>query len=206
LPWADLLRRAFGIDVLVCPQCASLRRVLAAMHDPAANARVLGSLGLTAAGPIRRGAGHRRLRQGTLPTRATLRSDGLGRISDRWAVAAGMRCARAAGARRNGTGDQCLDFLCAAAAQGVCATKGHAARSAFRDADFLPSIHRRTAHDRMRTHEPFRMRDPSRMISPSLGAHGATAAQGVRHDEVVGLDRRNGSGLVRRARRRGVRA
>jgi hypothetical protein len=50
LPWADLLRRAFGIDVLVCPQCASLRRVLAAMHDPAANARVLGSLGLTAAG------------------------------------------------------------------------------------------------------------------------------------------------------------
>jgi hypothetical protein len=50
LPWADLLRRTFGIDVLVCPQCAGPRRVLAAIHDPAAIARVLGALGLTAAG------------------------------------------------------------------------------------------------------------------------------------------------------------
>ncbi|MFN6194800.1 MAG: hypothetical protein ACK5BN_13385, partial [Planctomycetota bacterium] len=49
LPWADLLRRAFGIDVLVCPKCAGPRRVLAAIHDPAAIARVLGALGLTAA-------------------------------------------------------------------------------------------------------------------------------------------------------------
>jgi hypothetical protein len=46
----DLLRRTFGIDVLVCPQCAGPRRVLAAIHDPAAIARVLGALGLTAAG------------------------------------------------------------------------------------------------------------------------------------------------------------
>jgi hypothetical protein len=44
LPWADLLRRVFGIDVLVCPQCAGPRRVLAAI------ARVLRALGLTAAG------------------------------------------------------------------------------------------------------------------------------------------------------------
>ncbi|MBM3975317.1 MAG: hypothetical protein FJ301_14580, partial [Planctomycetes bacterium] len=50
LPWADLLRRVFGIDVLVCPQCAGQRRVLAAIHDPAAIARVLAALGLTAAG------------------------------------------------------------------------------------------------------------------------------------------------------------
>jgi hypothetical protein len=50
LPWADLLRRVVGIDVLVCPQCAGPRRVLAAIHDPAAIARVLGALGLTAAG------------------------------------------------------------------------------------------------------------------------------------------------------------
>jgi uncharacterized protein YbaR (Trm112 family) len=41
LPWADLLRRVFGIDVLVCPQCAGPRRVLAAIHDPEAIARVL---------------------------------------------------------------------------------------------------------------------------------------------------------------------
>ncbi|MFN9945219.1 MAG: transposase [Planctomycetota bacterium] len=50
LPWADLLRRVFGIDVLVCPKCAGSRRVLAAIHDPAAIARVLAALGLTAAG------------------------------------------------------------------------------------------------------------------------------------------------------------
>ncbi|MFO0448202.1 MAG: ATP-dependent helicase HrpA [Pseudomonadota bacterium] len=50
LPWADLLRRVFGIDVMVCPQCAGPRRVLAAIHDPAAIARVLGALGPTAAG------------------------------------------------------------------------------------------------------------------------------------------------------------
>ncbi len=50
LPWADLLRRVFGIDVLVCPQCAGPRRVLAAIYDPAAIARVLGAMGLTAAG------------------------------------------------------------------------------------------------------------------------------------------------------------
>jgi hypothetical protein len=50
LPWADLLRRAFGIDMLVCPKCAGPRRVLVAIHDPAAIARVLGALGRTAAG------------------------------------------------------------------------------------------------------------------------------------------------------------
>ena len=50
MPWAELLRRAFGIDVLICPQCAGSRRVLAAIYDPAAIARVLAALGLTAAG------------------------------------------------------------------------------------------------------------------------------------------------------------
>ncbi|MFN9843674.1 MAG: transposase [Planctomycetota bacterium] len=50
LPRADLLRRVFGIDVLVCPKCAGPRRVLAAIHDPAAIARVLAALGRTAAG------------------------------------------------------------------------------------------------------------------------------------------------------------
>jgi hypothetical protein len=50
LPWADLLQRVFGIDVLVCPKCAGPRRVLAAIHDPAAIARLLAALGRTAAG------------------------------------------------------------------------------------------------------------------------------------------------------------
>ena len=48
------MRQGFMIDknsaLLVCPQCAGPRRVLAAIHDPAAVARVLGALGRTAAG------------------------------------------------------------------------------------------------------------------------------------------------------------
>jgi hypothetical protein len=50
LPWANLLRRVFGIDLLFCPHCAGPRRVLAAIHDPAAIARWLRALTLTAAG------------------------------------------------------------------------------------------------------------------------------------------------------------
>jgi hypothetical protein len=51
LPWAALLQRVFGVSALVCPQCAGPRRVLAAIHDPAAIARVLGSLGVSGAEP-----------------------------------------------------------------------------------------------------------------------------------------------------------
>ncbi|MFO0448803.1 MAG: hypothetical protein ACK52I_09095 [Pseudomonadota bacterium] len=36
--------------MLVCTKCAGSRRVLAAIHDPAAIARVLGARGRTAAG------------------------------------------------------------------------------------------------------------------------------------------------------------
>ena len=50
-PWAELLRRVFGIEVLVCPRCSGIRRVLAAIHDPDAARRVLGALGLSAAVP-----------------------------------------------------------------------------------------------------------------------------------------------------------
>jgi hypothetical protein len=41
LPWAALLQRVFGYSVLVCPQCASPRQVLAKIHGLAAIARVL---------------------------------------------------------------------------------------------------------------------------------------------------------------------
>jgi hypothetical protein len=51
LPWAALLQRVFGVSVLVFPQCAGPRRVLAAIHDPAAIARVLGSQGLSGSQP-----------------------------------------------------------------------------------------------------------------------------------------------------------
>jgi len=44
--WAQLLERALGIEVLVCPKCSGIRRVLAAIHDPASIARVLGAMGL----------------------------------------------------------------------------------------------------------------------------------------------------------------
>jgi len=50
LPRADLLRRALGIDVLVCPKCAGPRRVQAAIYDPSVLARELAALGRTAAG------------------------------------------------------------------------------------------------------------------------------------------------------------
>jgi MFS family permease len=41
------------------------------------------------------------------PTKVTLKSDGVGRSCGRWPVAAGERCARAAGTRWNGAGDRC---------------------------------------------------------------------------------------------------
>jgi hypothetical protein len=64
-------------------------------------------------GPIRRGTGHRRLRKGALPTKVTLRSDGVGRSCGRSAVAAGVRCARAAGTRRNGAWNRCVRAVAA---------------------------------------------------------------------------------------------
>jgi hypothetical protein len=53
--WAELLQRAWGIEVLVCPNCSGVRRVLAASHDPASIARVLGAMGLSSAVPEQAG-------------------------------------------------------------------------------------------------------------------------------------------------------
>jgi hypothetical protein len=47
--------RAFGIEVLVCPMCSGVRRVLAAIHDPGAIARVLLAMGLSVAVPEQAG-------------------------------------------------------------------------------------------------------------------------------------------------------
>ncbi len=52
---AELLQRAFGIEVLVCPKCRGIRQVLAANHDPASIARVLGAMGLSSAVPEQAG-------------------------------------------------------------------------------------------------------------------------------------------------------
>ena len=50
-PWAELLRRVFLIEVLVCPRCGGPRRLLAAIQDPESIRKVLGSLGLSAEVP-----------------------------------------------------------------------------------------------------------------------------------------------------------
>ena len=45
-PWAEVLRRVFEVEVLVCPQCDSARRLLAAIQNPASIERVLRAKGL----------------------------------------------------------------------------------------------------------------------------------------------------------------
>ncbi|MCB9879397.1 MAG: hypothetical protein H6835_17520 [Planctomycetes bacterium] len=45
-PWAELLRRVFAIDVLVCPHCGGVRRLLAAITAPDAIEKVLRAIGL----------------------------------------------------------------------------------------------------------------------------------------------------------------
>jgi hypothetical protein len=47
--------RTFGIEVLVCPKCSGVRRVLAAIHDQASIARVLLAMGLPSAAPEQAG-------------------------------------------------------------------------------------------------------------------------------------------------------
>jgi hypothetical protein len=44
--WAELLRRVFAVDVLLCPRCGGVRRLLAAIQDPDSIERVLRAMGL----------------------------------------------------------------------------------------------------------------------------------------------------------------
>ncbi len=44
-PWADLLRRTFGVDVLQCPKCEGRMRLLAMVTEPKGVARLLEKLG-----------------------------------------------------------------------------------------------------------------------------------------------------------------
>jgi hypothetical protein len=50
-PWARLLQRVFGFDVLVCDRCGGPRRILGAVTEPDAVRRVLVALGLAAEPP-----------------------------------------------------------------------------------------------------------------------------------------------------------
>ena len=44
-PWAELLKRTFGFDVLSCPRCEGRMRLLAMVTEPKSTARYLRSLG-----------------------------------------------------------------------------------------------------------------------------------------------------------------
>ena len=44
-PWAELLARTFGVDVLTCPSCQGRMRLLAMVTDPASIARYLAAVG-----------------------------------------------------------------------------------------------------------------------------------------------------------------
>ena len=50
-PWAELLRRVWLVDVLVCPHCRGVRRLLGAIHDPVSIDRVLVAMGLPTLAP-----------------------------------------------------------------------------------------------------------------------------------------------------------
>jgi hypothetical protein len=45
-PWAQLLRRVFAFEVLVCDRCGGPRRILGAVAEPHAVRRLLAALGL----------------------------------------------------------------------------------------------------------------------------------------------------------------
>jgi hypothetical protein len=56
LPWADLLKRVFLVDVLECPNCKGRMTVVAAVTAPASVRRVLAHLGLPSEAPRLRAA------------------------------------------------------------------------------------------------------------------------------------------------------
>jgi len=45
-PWAELMKRVFGLDVLRCPSCGGRRKILAAITQGAVIRAILTSLGL----------------------------------------------------------------------------------------------------------------------------------------------------------------
>jgi hypothetical protein len=56
LPWAELMRRVFAVDVLKCPTCAGPMRILAAVHDPGSVRAMLESMGIPSRAPPNRRA------------------------------------------------------------------------------------------------------------------------------------------------------
>ena len=53
LAWAVLLKRTWGLSVLVCPRCSGPMRLVAAIEDPVVAQKILRHLGLPARPPPR---------------------------------------------------------------------------------------------------------------------------------------------------------
>ena len=51
VPWADLLKKAFAIDVLACPECTGRMQVIAFIAQARVAKRILDHLGLDSTGP-----------------------------------------------------------------------------------------------------------------------------------------------------------
>ena len=51
MPWADLLRKAFAVDVLACPTCGGRLEVLAFITEQAVARKILDHLGLASQAP-----------------------------------------------------------------------------------------------------------------------------------------------------------
>jgi len=51
LPWAELLRKVFALDVLACPECGGRLRVIAFIAQASVACRILKHLGLESQGP-----------------------------------------------------------------------------------------------------------------------------------------------------------
>ena len=51
VPWADLLRRVYEVDVLACTACGGRMRVIAFLEDPAVVRQILDHLGLPSTPP-----------------------------------------------------------------------------------------------------------------------------------------------------------
>lgn len=51
MPWADLLRKVFAIDVLECPRCAGRLQVIAFIAEHGVAKRILDHLGLDSQAP-----------------------------------------------------------------------------------------------------------------------------------------------------------
>jgi hypothetical protein len=51
VPWAELLRKVFEIDVLACPQCGGRLQLIAFIAEPTVVKRILDHLGVNSTGP-----------------------------------------------------------------------------------------------------------------------------------------------------------